>query len=165
MKNRAPLKRRQALVSFSRDHHFGLLLVWKTKQGLANGIAPERIRNYVLYFFEQDLQPHFTEEEQTLFPKLAVDNVLRRRAEKEHAMIYGMIEQIRNDRTNETLLLQFAESLKDHIRFEERELFASFQQVLTDRELEIIATHDDKRSNKVDAQWQDIFWVLDKSGL
>ena len=145
-----PIKRHQALVSFSRDHHFGLLLVWKIKQGLANAIDAERISNYVLYFFEKDLQQHFEEEEQILFPKLPVDNVLRRRAEKEHAMIYDMIGQLRNDRTNEKLLLQFAETLKDHIRFEERELFAFLQHVLTDKELEMITTHDDRRSNEVD---------------
>ncbi|MFC0771336.1 hemerythrin domain-containing protein [Terrimonas alba] len=165
MKDHTPIKRLQALVSFSRDHHFGLLLVWKIKQGLANAIAPERISNYVLYFFEEDLQPHFTEEEQTLFPKLPVDNVLRQRAEKEHAVIYDMINQLRNDRRSETLLLQFAETLRDHIRFEERELFASIQQTLSDAELEMIATHVDNRGNKVDAQWQDVFWVPDKSGL
>ena len=67
MNTTTPIKRHPSLVAFSRDHHFGLLLVWKIKYGLDNGIAPERISNYVLYFFEQDLEAHFKEEEQKLF--------------------------------------------------------------------------------------------------
>ena len=165
MKDYTPIKRHQALVSFSRDHHFGLLLVWKVKQGLAKAVNPERISDYVLYFFEQDLQQHFREEEQMLFPKLPAGNVLRIQAEKEHAMIYALINQLRNERNNTELLLQFAETLKEHIRFEERELFASMQELFTDAELEIITSHDDKRSNEVDANWSDVFWEISKSGL
>ena len=165
MKGYTPIKRHQALVSFSRDHHFGLLLVWKVKQGLAKAVNPERISDYVLYFFEQDLQQHFREEEQMLFPKLPAGNVLRIQAEKEHAMIYALINQLRNERNNTELLLQFAEALKEHIRFEERELFASMQELFTDAELEIITSHDDKRSNEVDANWGDVFWEINKSGL
>ena len=165
MKDYTPIKRHQALVSFSRDHHFGLLLVWKIKQGVAKAVNPERISDYVLYFFEQDLQQHFREEEQMLFPKLPAGNVLRIQAEKEHAMIYALINQLRNERNNTELLLQFAETLKEHIRFEERELFASMQELLSDTELEIITSHDDKRSNEVDANWGDVFWEINKSGL
>ena len=52
MKNQAPIKRHQAIVSFSKDHHFGLLLVWKIRQGLKKSIDPVRISNYVLFFFK-----------------------------------------------------------------------------------------------------------------
>ena len=61
MKTQAPIKRHQALVAFSKDHHFGLLLIWKIKQGLANAIRVERITNYILYFFEEYLLQHFKE--------------------------------------------------------------------------------------------------------
>ena len=70
MKNHTPLKRHQAIVSFSKDHHFGLLLVWKIRQGLVKDIDAERISNYVLFFFKEDLVKHFREEEQFLFCKL-----------------------------------------------------------------------------------------------
>ena len=54
MKTNSPIKRHQALVSFSKDHHFGLLLVWKIKQGLNNAVFLELISNYILYCFAQD---------------------------------------------------------------------------------------------------------------
>ena len=69
MKNHAPIKRHQALVSYSKEHHFGLLLVWKIRQGLMNAVSPERIGKYVLFFFNEDLKTHFKEEEQLLFCK------------------------------------------------------------------------------------------------
>jgi hypothetical protein len=67
MKNRAPIKRHQAIVSFSKDHHFGLLLVWKIRKGLNKTVDPVRISNYVTFFLKEDLEKHFKEEEQLLF--------------------------------------------------------------------------------------------------
>jgi len=165
MKGYFPLKRHQALVSLSRDHHFGLLLVWKIKQGLANAIVADRISDYVLYFFDTDLQHHFKEEEQMLFPMLADDNALRQQAENEHAAIYEMIDRLRHDKTNERLLLQFSEMLKKHIRFEERELFTYMQETFSESELETIARHEENAGRVIDAGWPDVFWVVDKSGL
>lgn len=161
MNKPTPIKRHQALVAFSRDHHFGLLLVWKIRQGLDNAVAPERISNYVLYFFEQDLKDHFEEEEQILFPKLPVDHLLRQQAENEHTIIKGLIEQIRKDRANKQLLLQFAQHLQDHIRFEERVLFTAIQEVTGDHD-EKLNHHGRNRNNEVDSGWNDQFWVVEK---
>jgi hypothetical protein len=158
MKDHVPIKRHSALVPFSKDHHFALLLIWKTRQGLAKAIAPERIANYVLYFFDADLKSHFDEEERRIFSKLAPDNVLRQQAEKEHSVIYEMIEKLRNNKGNEKLLMEFAETLQNHIRFEERELFAFIQQNLPDDELEAIRTHDESSGIKTEPVWQDVFW-------
>ena len=163
MNKHAPIKRHQSLVGFSKDHHFGLLLVWKIGRGLNLGVSPERISNYVLYFFAEDLEKHFKEEEANLFPKLPADNSLRRRAEREHALVYDLVDQLRHEKTNEDLLLRFAEVLKKHIRFEERELFVYMQQTLSATELEAIADHGDSRGEEIDARWDDIFWLADQS--
>ncbi len=87
MKDHAPIKRHQALVSFSKEHHFGLLLVWKIRQGLDNAVSAERISKYVLFFFNEDLKTHFKEEEELLFSKLPATDALRVRAEEEHKEI------------------------------------------------------------------------------
>jgi hypothetical protein len=164
MKTRTPIKRHQALVAFSKDHHFGLLLVWKIKQGLATAVATERISNYILYFFEEYLLEHFQEEEQSLFPKLSKDHVLRQRAEKEHELIYDIIAQLRVQKHNENLVTQLAQTLKDHIRFEERELFAYLQQTLRELELEAITGHACSPGVEEDSGWQDMFWIVEKPG-
>ncbi len=158
MKNPIPLKRHKALVSFSRDHHFGLLLVWKIRQGLNHVVEPERISNYLLHFFEQDLQQHFKEEEQLIFCKLPVDNILRQQAEREHQIIYELVERIRQDRRNEKLLMKFADALQAHIRFEERTLFGYMQQVLSQAEWEVISGYEGGQAEEVDSGWEDVFW-------
>lgn len=56
MENHTPQKRHQAIVSFSKDHHFGLLLVWKIRQGLNKAVNPERISNYVTFFLKKTLK-------------------------------------------------------------------------------------------------------------
>jgi len=39
-----PIKRNEALKPLSRDHHHGLLLCWKIRQGIKLNIEPERIK-------------------------------------------------------------------------------------------------------------------------
>ncbi|HSB94020.1 MAG TPA: hemerythrin domain-containing protein [Flavitalea sp.] len=163
MKTQAPIKRHQALVAFSKDHHFGLLLIWKIKQGLANAIRVERITNYILYFFGEYLLQHFKEEEQNLFPKLPADHPLYQRAVNEHEVIYDIIYQLRYLKDNGELVKLFAETLNNHIRFEERELFAYLQQTLPEPELQAITSHHNCHSSDEDSRWQDQFWLLDKS--
>ena len=162
MKNPTPIKRHPSLARFSRDHHFGLLLVWKIKQGLDNGIATERVSNYVRYFFEQDLQQHFEEEEQMLFPCLPVDNAKRKRAEDDHAIMRRLIGQLEKDMNNKDLLLQFAQVLNDHIRFEERDLFAALQLAIGQEKLANMELHGNVRGSEVDDRWNDPFWMIKK---
>lgn len=163
MNMHSPLKRHEALVGFSKDHHFGLLLVWKIRQGLNKKVSPGRISDYVLYFFDEDIDGHFKEEEEQLFPMLPPSSILRQQAEAEHKAIYEMIGRLRKDKENIDLLLQFADALKDHIRFEERELFPFMQRTLSATELEQIADHGDPRGEEIDAHWHDIFWLNEKS--
>lgn len=164
MKDHTPIKRHQALVEFSRDHHFGLLLVWKIKQGLAKAVAPERISRYVIYFFNNDLQQHFSEEESHLFPLLPAEDILRRQAENEHVHLYELIDAIRNDQTDKELLLEFAEALKLHIRFEERQLFPSIEAALPNEHSALTSSGAAACSKDIDANWADLFWVTEKAG-
>lgn len=161
MKDHAPIKRHQALVSFSKEHHFGLLLVWKIRQGLANAVSAERISRYVLFFFNEDLKIHFKEEEELLFSKLPATDKLRIQAEEEHKEIYRLIAMITQTANDEELLRQFADTLDKHIRFEERTLFNHLQTHVAPEELEEISK---RFSNSVDldSKWEDVFWVRKK---
>ena len=161
MKDHAPIKRHQALVSFSKEHHFGLLLVWKIRQGLANAVSAERISRYVLFFFNEDLKIHFREEEELLFSKLPAIDTLRIQAEEEHKEIYRLIAVITQTANDEKLLRQFADTLDKHIRFEERTLFNHLQTHVAPEELEEISK---RFSNSVDldSKWDDVFWLRKK---
>ena len=133
--------------------------------GAREHAAENRAERGVFHFFEEDLQQHFREEEQTIFPKLPADNELRLQAEKEHALIYDLVSRLRTDKTNKELLQQLGETLKEHIRFEERVLFTYMQQTLPAAVLDEMASHDEKQNRDADAAWQDVFWVVDKSSL
>lgn len=166
MKNQTPIKRHPAVISFSRDHHFGLLLGWKIRQGLNKAVDPERISNYVLYFFDKELEKHFSEEETLLFSQLPAANELRQRAEKDHAGLRQLIGAIRENKQNKTALLQLADDLDKHIRFEERELFGYLQNNLTEKALEAAGSRSANNSQAIDDQWQDVFWdTKQRSGL
>lgn len=162
MKDNSPIKRNPAIVSFSKDHHFGLLLSWKIRQGLKNNISPERISNYVIYFFDEDLKKHFREEEELLFSKLPANNRLRQKAEADHKSILQLLSAIEKDKGNATLLSQIADEVERHIRFEERELFSYLQMNIPENELEAIISRSPNNGQQIDDQWKDVFWDTKK---
>ncbi len=162
MKNQAPIKRHKAIVSFSKDHHFGLLLVWKIRHGLNKAVDPERISNYVTFFFKEDLEKHFKEEEQLLFNKLPADDALRKQAEGDHHAIYKLVSAIERKKGDKILLNQLANELEKHIRFEERELFNHLQDNITTGDLEAIANRFPNNSKAIDEKWEDVFWEIKK---
>ncbi len=140
MKSYPPIKRHQSLVSLSKDHHDGLLLIWKIRQGLNKAVDAERVSLYVLSFYKTHLKKHFEDEEKFLFCRMAENDLLRKRAEAEHQTIYKQIVVIESEQNNFTLLIQFADELEKHIRFEERELFDYLQNNLGAEELAEIET-------------------------
>lgn len=155
-----PIKRSEALIKFSREHHFGLLLVWKIRQGLKNNIELGRISSYTVFFFENELTAHFKEEEKDLFVKLSVDDPLRRQAFEEHEHIYKLVAGVQKDPENPILLTEFADALDNHIRFEERTLFSHLQQLLSEDELKKLEEEHSKREGDVDDKWDDHFWII-----
>ena len=158
MKDQPPIKRHQSLVSFSKDHHFGLLLVWKIRQGLNKSVSPDHISDYVLYFFKEDLEKHFKAEEELLFCKLPPEDILRQRAEAEHRDIYNLITRLTVQKQETALLKQFADALEKHIRFEERELFNHLQLHIPANDLATIALRMPNDNKAIDKKWPDIFW-------
>lgn len=160
MKATKPIKRNPILIEFSKDHHFGLLLVWKIRQGFKSKIEPERISRYLLFYFDNDLMRHFAEEEKLLFVKLDEHAELRKQAESDHALIYKLVEQIKQNNNDSQLIKQFADKLEEHIRFEERGLFNYIQVCLSEDELTGIAKQFSRRDHDVDTLWHDDFWIV-----
>lgn len=161
MKKEKPLIRHQALVPYSWDHHAGLMFILFIRKGFKKSIAAERISQYILFFFKEDLKQHFRDEESNLFPLLAADEPLRIQAETEHAKIYWLIEKIKAGTTDSTLLKQFADELESHIRYEERVLFPYLQeQISLPQEVPLKSA---KKINACDvsSSWKDPFWLQD----
>lgn len=157
MPENKPIKRSPELTPLSHDHHEGLMLVWKIRQGLNKMIAPERITAYINWFWEQHLEKHFRDEENYLAPLLAPVNELINRMLREHKEMESMSIQLKSD-PDPSILKQFAQLLNDHIRFEERELFPLIEQSVSAGELQKVFR---KLSidEKICGVWEDEFWT------
>ena len=129
------MKRNEHIVPLSRDHHFGLLLCWKIRQGVKRNIPPARIQKYVCHFWDTQLHTHFEEEETFLFSQ--VNDKLCDRAFDEHKEIEARIAAIR-DHPSVEALLALAGCIDGHIRFEERELFPFLESRIPAEKLAVI---------------------------
>ena|SRR5690606_14233671 len=155
-----PLKRHPALIPLSQDHHFGLLLTWKIRQGFNRGVDMQRILDYVEYFVNEYLEKHFLNEEQHLFSYLAKNDLLRKEAEDQHEYLRKLFRKMTSgSAVEEADLKEYADSLESHIRFEERKLFPYIQVELTDEDLKEFQAKMEMIHEKVEEHWEDEFWV------
>jgi len=158
-----PIKRSPALVQFSKDHHFALLLIWKIRQGMRLAIQPERINNYIIFFFENYLEDHFKEEEELLFVHLDKNSESAKIAENDHKILREIAKKIKSDPEDKSLTTGFTDQLEKHIRFEERELFNELQNTLSESELNIVAEKmETAHPAKKEDNWNDAFWLKPK---
>lgn len=119
-----PIKRTEALIPLSREHHHGLLLCWKIRSGIKYSISADRIKKYADWFFREHLLPHFKVEEQGLFPLAGTENELVQHALSEHQVLRKLFSENAGIDT----LQKIADELESHIRFEERVLFNYIQE-------------------------------------
>ena len=147
------MKRHEALVQLSRDHHFGLLLCWKLKEGIKKNIAVERMAAYIKLFFRHNLDPHFTEEEETVFPVLGNDHPFIADALTEHGVLRGMAGQ--EFKTPQDVQA-FRDLLEIHIRKEERQIFPEIERQATPKQLaELLALPHQELKEPI---FEDEFW-------
>lgn len=153
------MKRHDNIVALSRDHHFGLLFCWKIRQGIKKQVPAERMQPYVRYFWDNHLQQHFKEEEEILFASL--QDSLCDKAIAEHANIRQLFDTINSiiPVLPEKLSL-LADTLDDHIRFEERTLFPHIEKELPQETLaEIGRRLDGLHEGQPKDNYPDEFWI------
>lgn len=153
-----PIKRHEALKPLSREHHHGLLLCWKLRQGIKSKVEPQRMKTYTDWFKEKYLYQHFDSEENAVFPVLGEDNQFVKKALAEHRRLRRLFDETEEIERAQSLI---EEELESHIRFEERVLFNEVQKVASQQEYEQIEKlhHVTQFS---DDDWHDHFWVIKK---
>ena len=147
------MKRHEALVQLSRDHHFGLLLCWKLKEGLKKNISVERMSQYISLFYEHNLKPHFTEEEETIFKVLGEEHPMIKEAISQHRIFQQMIDD--GFKTSEQIET-FHHLLELHIRTEERQIFPEIERIATDEQLQKLVEMPHKELKE--PEYDDVFW-------
>ena len=152
-----PIKRSIELAPLSREHHDGLLFVWKIREGLKNGTSVGKLKQYSIWFWQQHIKPHFYQEENILLPYLSPDHELAVRMKKEHEQIRELVLQLDRDADHSTFT-HLANLINDHIRFEERKLFSFLEKSLSPEQLNKIYRQLEELP-VCPGIWTDVFWV------
>lgn len=147
------MKRHEALLQLSRDHHFGLLLCWKLKEGLKKQVSPERMEKYIRLFFDHNLAPHFAEEEETIFKVLGTAHPLIAEAESQHREMDSMVE---NGFKTAEEIEAFKALLEKHIRAEERQIFPEIEKSASEEQLQHLLEHANPQLKE--PEYDDVFW-------
>lgn len=124
------MKRSPALIQLSREHH--VALVWAKRAQIPQP-DPDAFRAQLLDVFDCEINPHFLREETTLLPALEAQgqHQLVAQTHAEHRALREAIERIRAG--DATALAPFGQALAEHVRFEERTLFETAEQLLYHR--------------------------------
>jgi hypothetical protein len=150
----ACVKRDPALVCLSREHHDGLVLALRISRELpsANGVTFEKLSADVLDFWEQALLRHFRAESECLLARLVrhvgLEDEMVRRTETDHLRMAALIADVKDMKDSELRaerIGQFGEVLREHIRWEEENLFEVTQGVLAKAELRALGRELDER--------------------
>lgn len=137
------MKRCQALRPLSVEHQASLALALRLLQA-ADTATDEALPGW-LQMVDKELTilaPHFTMEEQILVPLLieAGAGELAARLVSEHLALRAVADASLSDQR--TRLRNFAELLRAHVRFEEREVFELAQQMIpADKLAEAFSAH------------------------
>lgn len=134
------MKRCPQLRKLSVEHQAALSLAVQVKRA-AEKASQEELRPWVVQIQDRwwsELLPHFQAEESHLVPAMQAAGLstLAERAIQEHRAIEDLVFD--SNLPCRTRLTQFAELLRDHVRFEERILFETAQTNLSEKELDEI---------------------------
>ena len=138
------MKRSDALVPLSREHHTALVLCLRIEREVpAAGEAGLRdLYNDLISFWARGLLPHFRAESECLLARLVrhvpIDDELVQRTHRDHLSIEALVATMRDVPETESrrkAFLDFGATLRTHIRWEEDVLFAATEGRLTSDEM------------------------------
>jgi len=157
MEDAKPIKRSKELAPLSREHHDGLLFVWKIREGLKNGAPTSKMKEYSIWYWKQHIKPHFYQEEKFLLPYFPEGNELAIRLKSEHETIREHILNLDRD-ADKTTFVQLCDLVSEHIRFEERNVFPFLEELLPPEKLSKIFIELEEHPLSCE-EWKDEFWL------
>jgi hemerythrin-like domain-containing protein len=127
------MKRHDNLQPLSRQHHHELLACLLLKKGIQKEADLATMQTFTRQFWNDDLSPHVRAEESTLIPLLMATPSLKHYAavlHNDHELIETIFERSQDGYLSYRMLELFADTLEEHIRFEERVVFHEMQEQL-----------------------------------
>ncbi len=141
-----PLKRHPSLQPLSRDHYGGLVQADRLCKAAAADVEASVRRGAVADFLDawhREIAEHF-EDEERLFRDL-MNEPETAKLHEQHQALRTLAEQAHDHRRQvdpgADWCRTLGEALRDHIRWEERELFPAIQARATPEQLETLARH------------------------
>ena len=135
------MKRTEALVLLSRDHHQALVIAQRLRR--ADTATASAARRALLDYWDAHGRIHFQREEELLLPAYAgygdAHGPLVARVLCDHVAIRHDIQVIRTRPWTVDSLRRLGTVLADHVRLEERELFPLIEGAMPDQELLAVA--------------------------
>ena len=137
----------KSLFSIAHDHFLSSMVIQMIKkgspaiEGLPN--SPADRAEYIIHFFDQELENHFYLEENILQPELKgvsieIDRLLDEMV-KQHRKIERIVKSLKNNKNLINKLDKLGIALENHIKQEESVLFPKIQETLSRQELESLA--------------------------
>lgn len=134
------MRRDRHLRDLSRDHHHALALARRAETTAADGSHDEVSSRWkaISEAFDAELAPHFEVEERLLLPPLeaAGKGALVRRTRSDHEALRSLLSARGDSRER---LREFGKRLRQHVRFEEAELFPVAETILDPAQLQAVA--------------------------
>ena len=150
------MKRHRALIPFSHDHHDALVAARRLLRG-ADAPDPLAAATTFLEFFAASVVPHFREEEELLFPRVADAEEARElvvQALLEHQRLHlaaaelgELVAHGRADGATGARMRELATLLEGHVRFEERQLFPLIETMLSEETLTALVNGADNEGS------------------
>jgi quercetin dioxygenase-like cupin family protein len=150
------MKRHEALIPLSHDHHEALVAARRLRHG-ADAPDPNPAVAEFSSFFLASVVPHFREEEELLFPQVAGAETARDlvvQALLEHQRLHAAAAELRALATRGSESRDLAGPMRDlaslleaHVRFEERQLFPLIEELLSHETLNTLANGATHASN------------------
>lgn len=134
-----PLKRHPSMQPLSRDHYSGLVIAQTLSRGSDGDDQQRRTAlNKLIEAWSSEIAEHFHDEER-LLPALMTSEELDRLRQEHRAIrqlvAEGETSQKHNEAPAADWLRRAGQTLNDHIRWEERELFVAIEKRATPEQL------------------------------
>lgn len=145
-------------ASVTIDHYFGLIFCFRLRQGIQRSIDLDRIREYVIYFFENHLLDHLEEEERLVLCNLNKNSEIKRRAEKHFQNLRKAYYKLRVKKNSIRRIELIVRYLEDYIRYEERVLFSHVSKKICSGNLVKLKKRLSEKHQWIQNHWFDHFW-------
>ncbi|HVP43535.1 MAG TPA: hemerythrin domain-containing protein [Terriglobales bacterium] len=129
------------LIPLSHQHQHALALCVRIDRSLQAGGKAEDWNDEIARAFDTEIQYHFAAEEQILFPaceKYEPLKLLIKQLLAEHVTLRGFFAMAAAKTMDVRQLATFHQSLSQHIRTEERELFEQSQRLMPQPEMDAL---------------------------